>query len=48
MGVIPAGTYALVVFTSIGTTIVAPPLLSLAFRGGPPERHEAEGRPGSG
>ncbi len=33
MGVIPAATYGIVVFMSIGTTLVAPPLLALAFRG---------------
>jgi Kef-type K+ transport system membrane component KefB len=33
MGVIPPDVYGVVVFMSIGTTIVAPPLLKLAFRG---------------
>jgi Kef-type K+ transport system membrane component KefB len=32
MGVIPPDVYGVVVFMSIGTTIVAPPLLNLAFR----------------
>jgi Kef-type K+ transport system membrane component KefB len=32
MGVIPSDVYGVVVFMSIGTTILAPPLLNLAFR----------------
>jgi Kef-type K+ transport system membrane component KefB len=33
MGVIPQNIYAVVVFMSIGSTLVAPPLLRIAFRG---------------
>lgn len=33
LGVIPEGTYGIVVFMSIGTTLIAPPLLALAYRG---------------
>jgi Kef-type K+ transport system membrane component KefB len=35
LGVIPPATYGVVVFMSIATTIVAPPLLNLAYRGVP-------------
>ena len=33
LGVIPTDIYAVVVFMSIVTTMVAPPLLKLAYRG---------------
>jgi Kef-type K+ transport system membrane component KefB len=32
LGVIPAAIYGVVVFMSIATTIIAPPLLKLAYR----------------
>lgn len=38
MGVIPKPIYAVVVFMAVATTLIAPPLLSLSFRGA---RHEA-------
>lgn len=33
MGVIPKSVYAVVIFMAIATTIIAPPLITLAFRG---------------
>jgi Kef-type K+ transport system membrane component KefB len=45
LGVIPAATYALVVFMSIGTTLIAPPLLTLAFRGVTPGKQSAGDMP---
>jgi hypothetical protein len=33
MGVMAAGVYGIIVFMSVATTLVAPPLLKLAFRG---------------
>jgi Kef-type K+ transport system membrane component KefB len=33
MGVIPKEVYAVVVFMAIATTVIAPPLISMAFRG---------------
>jgi Kef-type K+ transport system membrane component KefB len=42
MGVIPAAIYALVVFMSIGTTLIAPPLLVLAFKGVTPQPEDMD------
>jgi Kef-type K+ transport system membrane component KefB len=33
MGVMAASVYGIIVFMSVATTLVAPPLLKLAFRG---------------
>ena len=33
LGVVSRQTYAVVVFMAVGTTILAPPLLKLAYRG---------------
>jgi Kef-type K+ transport system membrane component KefB len=38
MGVITGNVYAVVVFMAIMTTLIAPPLISFAFRGA---KHEA-------
>jgi Kef-type K+ transport system membrane component KefB len=35
LGVIPKPVYAVVVFMAVATTLIAPPLLNLAFRGAP-------------
>jgi Kef-type K+ transport system membrane component KefB len=44
LGVIHEDVYAVVVFMSVATTIAAPPLLNLAFRGVPATRVEADAR----
>ena len=38
LGVIAHGVYATIVFMSVATTLIAPPLLKLAFRGAPDTR----------
>jgi Kef-type K+ transport system membrane component KefB len=40
MGVMSESVYGIIVFMSVATTIVAPPLLKLAFRGERAEREE--------
>ncbi|MDP9169511.1 MAG: cation:proton antiporter, partial [Acidobacteriota bacterium] len=37
MGIMPESTYAIIVFLSIATTLAAPPMIKLAFRGEPRE-----------
>src|SRR5207248_234087 len=36
MGIMPDSTYAIIVFLSIATTLAAPPMIKLAFRGETP------------
>jgi Kef-type K+ transport system membrane component KefB len=43
-GVMEAGVYGIIVFMSVATTLVAPPLLKLAFRGAP-QRIESDEQP---
>jgi hypothetical protein len=33
LGIVPKPVYAVVVFMAIATTLVAPPMINLAFRG---------------